>query len=80
MGYGQPFGLYLDATPEIVRQGVTWTIDPPNRGKIDAQTGIYTPPCLNKRGWVKITATLKADPKHRASASFEIPAGMRGCR
>ena len=79
-GYGHPFGLYLDATPEIVRQGGTWSLNPPNLGHIDAKTGFYVPPCLEKRGWVKIKATLNADPTQRASASFEIPAGMRGCR
>ena len=78
--YGHPFGLYLDAPPEIVRRGVTWTINPQNLGRLDAKTGFYVPPCLEKRGWVKLTATLNADPTQRASASFEIPAGMRGCR
>jgi proteasome lid subunit RPN8/RPN11 len=43
---------------------VTWSIYPPDRGKIDADTGLYTAPAAlpEKNRTVRIIATSKTDP------------------
>lgn len=78
-GMGRPFGIFLDADAAVKRQGVRWSSSRPDIAPVDAKTGTMTPKCLNERAWTRITATLKADPRYKASATMSIGSQMRGC-